>query len=142
MTRINLIQPSKLYDQHLLAEWREIKMVPASLRRSLKTKSKEDILKSIPKNFTLNTGHVKFFFDKLDYLSHRYESLTTELLKRNFKLYHTGNFSDFCENIPQEFFGDYIPEEKDFLIITNRINEKIAMRPNWYRYCGVVTQNL
>lgn len=137
MTRINLIPVDELTDQHLLAEWREIKMIPASLRRSLKTKSKEDILKSIPKEFTLNTGHVKFFFNKLTYLSVRYDLLTKELLKRNFKLYHMGDFADFCKDIPKEFFGDFVLEEKDFLIITNRIKEKLAKRPNWYRYYGV-----
>lgn len=35
MTRINLVPPEELMDQHLFAEFREIKMVPKSLRRSL-----------------------------------------------------------------------------------------------------------
>ena len=34
MTRINLVPPEELMDQHLFAEFREIKMV--SLRRGLK----------------------------------------------------------------------------------------------------------
>ena len=38
MTRINIIPPSELTDQHLIAEYREIFMVPASLRRTLKSK--------------------------------------------------------------------------------------------------------
>lgn len=35
MTRINLVPPSELMDQHLFAEFREIKMVPRSLHRSI-----------------------------------------------------------------------------------------------------------
>ena len=85
MTRINLIHPKELMDQHLLAEWREIKMIPASLRRSLKTKSISEVIKSIPKDYTLGSGHVKFFYNKHIYLCKRYTELTKELQKRNFK---------------------------------------------------------
>ncbi len=35
MTRINLVPSQELMDQHLFAEFREIKMVPKSLRRSI-----------------------------------------------------------------------------------------------------------
>ena len=39
MTRINIIEPSELTDQHLIAEYREITMVPGSLKRTLVSKS-------------------------------------------------------------------------------------------------------
>ena len=38
MTRINLVPPSELTDQHLIAEYREIFMVAGSLRRTLLSK--------------------------------------------------------------------------------------------------------
>jgi len=34
MTRINIIDPSELYDQHLIAEYREIFMVAGSLKKN------------------------------------------------------------------------------------------------------------
>lgn len=71
------------------------------------------------------------------YRPQRYDLLTAELLRRNFKLYHIGSFLDFCKYIPQEFFGNFTPVDRDFLIIRNRIDEKLMMRPNWYRYYGV-----
>jgi deoxyribonuclease (pyrimidine dimer) len=37
MTRINLVPPEELSDQHLVAEYREIFMVGSSLQRSLKS---------------------------------------------------------------------------------------------------------
>ena len=49
MTRINSdLDPASLKRMHLLAELREITMVPAALRRALRTKSKEDVLESVP----------------------------------------------------------------------------------------------
>ena len=142
MTRINLIPPNQLMDQHLLAEWREIKMVPASLRRSLKTKSVKSILESVPKEFTLGKGHVTFFFDKLEYLNKRYDTLVNELKNRGYALYHTGSFLDFCQNIPQVFFNDYNPTNQSIFIIKKRINEKLILRPNWYKFYGKIIKDI
>ena len=65
MTRINSnIDPKKLTDQHLMAEYRELPMVPAALRKSLRTQSVKTILSKIPKRYKLNSGHVLFFVDK------------------------------------------------------------------------------
>ena len=60
MTRINIISPSELTDQHLIAEYREIFMVAGSLKRTLISKS-GFVESKVPKNFTLNSGHVYFF---------------------------------------------------------------------------------
>ena len=60
MTRINIIPVSELYDQHLIAEYREITMVPAALNRTLKSKIGLDKNK-ISQQYTLNKGHVYFF---------------------------------------------------------------------------------
>ena len=38
MTRINIIPVCELKDQHLIAEYREITMVPAALNRTLRSK--------------------------------------------------------------------------------------------------------
>ena len=64
MTRINLVPPAELSDQHLVAEYREIFMVGSSLQRSLKSPNWEKTKISIQKNFTLNKSHVKFFMTK------------------------------------------------------------------------------
>ena len=72
MTRINLIEPNKLTNQHLVAEYREIFMVGSSLQRSLKSPSWEKTKNTLPTEFTLNGGHVKFFYNKGKYLSKRY----------------------------------------------------------------------
>ena len=84
MTRINIIPVEELYDQHLIAEYREITMVPASLFRSLKSKNGINLKKISPK-YTLNTGHVYFFYDKGKYLDKRYSEIIKEMHKRGFK---------------------------------------------------------
>lgn len=130
MTRINLVSPEELSDQHLMAEYREMPMVPAALRRSLRTKSVDAVLASIPENFTLNTGHVRFFYDKLYYLNVRYHQLVLALSQRGYNLQWEGRFK--LDGFPEVFYGDWEPTSRDFDIIRERIASKIAMKPNWY----------
>ena len=63
MARINVgINPIYLSDQHLIAESVEITMIPGSLKyNGFAIKGK------VPEQFTLGTGHVNFFKDKLVY---------------------------------------------------------------------------
>ena len=82
MTRINLVSPSELSDQHLVAEYREIFMVGSALQRSMKSKSWEKTIENIPKEFTLNKGHVTFFYNKGKYLEKRYHKIVKEMIKR------------------------------------------------------------
>ena len=129
MTRINIIYPSELTDQHLVAEYREIFMVGSSLQRSLKSKNWNP--NSIPKNFTLNTGHVKFFYDKGKYLFNRYVELRKEMKARGMSPDPTRKFKR--EQWPDELWNDWIPRVEDYKIIRKRIKEKIEMKPDWYR---------
>tara|TARA_Y100001960_G_C14412865_1_gene699034 strand:- start:100 stop:510 length:411 start_codon:yes stop_codon:yes gene_type:complete len=131
MTRINIIPTNQLYDQHLIAEYREITMVPAALKRTLKSKSGLDKNK-IPKKFTLNKGHVYFFYDKGKYLYNRYHELITEMKNRGF---HPNPKRKFPKKIFTEnnLYNDWTPSIEDFKIIKKRIEKKIIEKPSWYR---------
>ena len=129
MTRINIVHPSELTDQHLIAEYREIFMVGSALQRSLKSKSWD--IKSIPKRYTLNTGHVKFFYNKGKYLSKRYDELIKEMKLRGMKPNSERVFKR--EQWPDGLWNDWIPLVEDYKIIRKRIEQKIAMKPDWYR---------
>ena len=129
MTRINIVNPSELTDQHLIAEYREIFMVGSSLQRSLKSKNWNP--KSIPKKYTLNTGHVKFFYNKGKYLSKRYDELRTEMKARGMNPDSTRVFKR--EQWPDELWNDWQPTIEDLKIIRERIAKRIAQKPNWYR---------
>lgn len=138
MTRINLVPVEELMDQHLFAEFREIKMVPKSLARSIKARGVHGVLTMIPHKFTLNTGHVSFFYDKGAYLGRRYAELRKELdlrgvnYDRSSALDPDGVYSRHAAH----FFGDYEPTPEALTIIRTRIAEKIAMKPEWYKYEG------
>tara|TARA_B100001250_G_scaffold108108_1_gene91236 strand:+ start:5251 stop:5679 length:429 start_codon:yes stop_codon:yes gene_type:complete len=140
MTRINLINVNELSDQHLIAEYREITMVPAALKRTLNSRNGL-ILKKIPKNFTLNKGHVTFFYNKGQYLYKRYRLLINEMKKRGFNPNADREFpvKIFIEN---NLFNDWKPTIQDLNIIKRRIDAKIKQKPNWYRKYGEYTYKI
>jgi deoxyribonuclease (pyrimidine dimer) len=136
MTRINLIPPVELMDQHLFAEFREIKMVPKSLARSIAARGVAGVLARIPPAFTLNTGHVSFFYDKGAYLVQRYAELRQELDRRGINYNRDSELDPDGTMLAPPWCGHYTPTPQALQIIRSRIAEKIAMKPEWYRYEG------
>lgn len=132
MTRINSnIPPEELHRLHLIAELREITMVPASLKRSLKTKSPDEIIKTIPNSFRLNAGHVKFFYDKLEFLKNRFDSLVDEMKVRGY----TPDISrkKAFDNFDECFYNNWIASENDNDVVRERIHLRIKQKPNLYK---------
>ena len=131
MTRINIVPVKELMDQHLIAEYREITMVPGSLNRTLASKKGIDHNK-ISDKFTLNSGHVYFFYDKGKYLHNRYDLIIDEMKKRGFKPDSSRKFpvKIFKDN---DLYNDWIPTAYDYVIIRKRIEERINQKPKWYR---------
>ena len=74
MVRINLIKPRFLSDQHLIAEYDEILMLIAYIKKYSKTN-----LDKIPNNYSLGKGHILFFKNKVLYLKNRHEKLKKEM---------------------------------------------------------------
>jgi hypothetical protein len=117
MTRINCgIPPADLTDKHLLAEHREIKRIPNTI------KSGKANLTDIPTTFCLGPGHVKFFYNKLFYLRKRYIEIYTECIKRGFNV---TNFIEAFDKLPTNLCFDYQPTKADKQLIKNRIAEKL-----------------
>jgi|TARA_B110000438_G_scaffold30499_1_gene29794 deoxyribonuclease (pyrimidine dimer) len=132
VTRINLVPISELADQHLVAEYREIFMVGSSLQRSLKSPNWLKTKNSLPKEFTLNKGHVKFFYNKGKYLYNRYLDLVEEMKSRGMSPDPDRIFKR--EQWPDDLFQDWSPTDRDLLIIRERIKVRIQQKPNWYRW--------
>lgn len=133
MTRINIIPVEELTDQHLMAEYREMFMVGSALQKSLKSPNWDK--NRIPKELTLGTGHVMFFYDKGQYLYKRYSQIQKELTKRNYKLDKTRLFK--VTQFPTEYYNDWTPTDRDRTILRERIQERINEKPEWYRHNGV-----
>ena len=116
MTRINTgIAAQELPDKLLLAELREIKRIPNVI------KSGRYNMVGQPKEFTLGTGHVKFFYDKLEYLLERYNNLRWEALYRGFNV---SDWTDAWEGVPAELMNNYQETQRDREILIERIQEK------------------
>jgi deoxyribonuclease (pyrimidine dimer) len=122
MTRINCIPPEELVNKHLLAEYRELPRIFALARGVDKP----------PKAYTLGTGHMLFFYDKLTFLVNRQQLIINELLKRKFNLAHT-DASDLLAhhmknggNLPSKLWNDWEPTPEAILISRARINERLA----------------
>lgn len=122
MTRINLVPVEELSDQHLFAEYREL---PRMAQYALKAKNPV-----ISKTFTLNCGHMKFFLNKSSWLEDRHQRLTAECKRRGINIAYREPFQ-----MPK-LFGDvnYVPTESEISLSRSRIEEKLKMRPEFYRW--------
>ena len=137
MTRINIVPTEELSDQHLVAEYREIFMVGSALARTLRSPNKDKSLSSIPEKCTLNTGHVKFCYNKGEYLHKRYKQLISEMQHRGMKPDPERKFKR--EQWPDELYNDWQPDDQELAIVRQRIQERIEQKPNWYRWSNSIS---
>lgn len=129
MTRINVVPVHELCNKHLFAEWREMPRVVSSLNKSLNRKSKSFDMSEIPPEYVLGKGHVKFFFDKMEYLHNRHIELTKELLNRGYKLSTTD--SSIFSTVDKKWYNNYTPKSNDLIINRERIKIRLPKTPIW-----------
>lgn len=133
MTRINsAIRINLLTDEHLLAEHREIKRLPA-IKATLSNN------RIIPKEFKLGTGHVLFFVNKCHFTLKRYLEIYRECQKRGFNpTYYGTNWFDVYT--PHQFVSDeayYVPTENESVLLIERISERlINSKKHYWHYYG------
>lgn len=123
MTRINVIDPQELCDQHLLAEHRELTRIPNDIvkRNGIVPLSKE-------KAYLLGQGHVTFFRDKLLFLKNRYDALHQECLDRGFNVsYRWPEDAALFQNL----WNDYTVTENDLKLNLIRVQERMPMTPRF-----------
>ena len=125
MVRINLINPKKFADQHLVAEYNEILMLIGHIK-------KFPIINGMPKKYCLGKGHITFFKNKIKYLKERHELIKKEMKKRGFKTSKTIILKEFKKEQKQS----WKPLKKDKEIIKKRLIQKIKLKPDYYRYYG------
>jgi deoxyribonuclease (pyrimidine dimer) len=126
------VKVDELHRVFLMAEYRELPMVLASLNRTINSKRgfSQD---RVPKMFTLNTGHVTFFYDKLKWLHGRYILLIEELKKRGFQIDPSSRSVDWDKWKDSEFWNDWVPAETEIFTSKERINLRISQKPEWYK---------
>lgn len=127
MTRINVVPVTELTDKHLLAEYRELPRVFGAAK-----KWHERHLpfggdtRDLPQEYVLGKGHVKFFYDKLLFLSWRFIRLVNECERRGFNVKFTQNPRvDWEPVIPPYLWNDYTPTPEALRINRERINTRL-----------------
>jgi deoxyribonuclease (pyrimidine dimer) len=122
VTRINVIPPEELADQHLLAEYRELPRTFALARPGVK----------VPEHYTLGKGHVLFFYPRTGWLSRRQAALITECQRRGFQVQHVTPPPPVpgCD-------GEWHPTPEAVAVNLARLQERLAQRPGWYTLRGV-----
>ncbi len=141
MTRVNLIEPVDLLDQHLMAEYRELPMVGASLGRTLASINGYDKTK-VPRRYTTGKGHVYFFYNKVDFLTKRYEAIVTELKQRGYNLdvdRQNDGWKNFYEIEDDQI--SYAPTEEEIKTNIARLHIRYLNKPDWYKYKGELMEN-
>lgn len=137
MTRINAnIKPAQLIDQHLIAEYREIIRIPNAYHKNPQTYLNS--IKRAPKSFVLGTGHVLYFYDKLEYLHQRFLLLKQEMVIREI----VNNIDDsMFLNLPDNLYNcitdnDELNNASE--LVKQRIVERITTMKNKPKYYGKI----
>lgn len=123
MTRINAnIYPDDLIDQHLVAEYREIIRIPNTILKNGYNKNKQ-----YPKEFTLGTGHVLYFYDKIKFLHRRFMFIKTIMNRRNIVNNINDDMFIQVEKLYPELYNDIETESlyNANILIIDRIIERV-----------------
>lgn len=132
MTRINVVPVSELMDQHLLAELRELPRMFTYIETHMQGKQY-----SGPTEYTMGTGHMKFFSDKARFLFKRMIALDEESVKRGFNFnFDKLTWIERYLGIGTAFDKDYTPTEDALKVNRERLSSKLLERPDFYRYYG------
>lgn len=129
MTRINLIPPSELCDQHLLAEHREITRIPNHVMKHYPQLN----LEGRPADYTLGTGHVRFFYDRLGFLLMRYILVHQECVARGFAVKYI--WPSPLWTVPPSLDGGYAPTPRAMAISRERIALRMPARARFTPRC-------
>lgn len=128
--RINVIPAKYLSDQHLLAEFVELRMLKPMYIKSSISKNGFNVSK-IPLEYTLNKGHGYFFYNKFHYVNKRFIELINELEYREYNIKDT---TLDLSLIHKTLWNDFIPNKKDRHVNLERILQRIYIKPEWYTY--------
>jgi len=120
MTRINLVPPETLHSKHLLAEYRELPRIFGLAQQA--HLNHKGLPRNQPKDYTLGTGHVIFFYDKLAWLEERFILLVAECRKRGFNVQHSQPPRVL---VPQSWWNYWHPRPQDIAVSAQRILEKM-----------------
>jgi deoxyribonuclease (pyrimidine dimer) len=132
VTRINVIDPDELTDQHLLAEYREL---PRAVRLALRVRDTAAVL--VPTRYTMGTGHVRFFYTRTDWLVDRHTRIVGELQRRGYSPKYVALIT------PVGPASGWSPDGRDREVNLERLRDRLlsAPWPTFYTFHGVEVQS-
>lgn len=120
MTRINVVPVDELTDKHLLAEYRELPRIYKAAKKFYDNGEKGNV----PIEYVLGTGHMKFFYYRLEYIHKRHLALIGEMKKRGFHTSFDGSIPEGID-LPERFWKDYVPTDSALKINRERIQSRM-----------------
>jgi deoxyribonuclease (pyrimidine dimer) len=123
VTRVNCVPVEELHPKHLVAEYREIARIPA-LAYAAYSRGEEITDPRNPENYVLGTGHVRFFYGRLGYISQRFGELVSEMLRRGYNPKHL-SLPDLPTTMPAAWRADWEPCHEAMSINRQRIRERM-----------------
>lgn len=132
MVRINLVKPSLLSDEHLIAEFNEIQMLITINYRYL-------YKGVIPNNYVLGEGHITFFRDKWDFILDRLELLFNEMVKRKFNFDWDRYGQSLMNCVVCYKLSNWKPNKEDIELNKSRLKDRILnplKKTNNFHYYG------
>ena len=141
MTRINIVDPAQLCDEHLRAEHRELTRIPNCIASG---KYDPSASHKIPAEYTIRTednpaggrGHCYFFVNKLQFLYERYQAILAELSRRNFSSIDRWPYQEVRPDTHRKYWNDYATTMEARELNTTRILERTPANPH---YCSSTT---
>jgi deoxyribonuclease (pyrimidine dimer) len=122
MTRINIVAPSELSRQHLVAEYRELPRIFNLVRKAI-VRGEQPRLDEIP-TYTLGRGHVRFFYPRLGFLADRQAALVAEMIHRGYAPAFVDHLRTVHADIPAPWWGSWEPDALSIAINRARIWER------------------
>lgn len=125
MTRINVVPVQSLTREHLVAEYRELPRTFALAHKA--SISSRPWTNNQPKQYTLGTGHILFFYDKLGFLAKRQLELIQEMFRRGYEPKFLDCLKEqWRDKIPAGYWKDYVPTEDAIKINQERIDKRLS----------------
>ncbi len=126
MTRINLVDSKVLVRQHLISEYRELPRIYMLVQKAMGLGESVQRAHALsPAQYTLGTGHCRFFYTRLGWLTDRFGALVQEMQARGYNPAHT-SIPDWTSTIPSAWFGRWQPTPACVAINVERINLRLV----------------
>jgi deoxyribonuclease (pyrimidine dimer) len=82
----------------------------------------------MPSEYTLGTGHVRFFYARLGYVSARHAELVREMIRRGYRPQFSAGESPLAAKLPDEWYAGWEPDERAMAVNRARIAERLASK--------------